>query len=95
MNKILFLALAIAIAAVVGVVGLTVTQEVQAHCNGIGNCNGIQGVAAVAAVMMEEAVMVVMTSLLLIPIFVITFGCAHHVPITACYNNIIRFARQT
>jgi hypothetical protein len=24
-------------------VGLTVTQEVVAHCDGIGNCNGIQG----------------------------------------------------
>jgi hypothetical protein len=23
--------------------GLTVTQEVEAHCDGIGNCNGIQG----------------------------------------------------
>lgn len=43
MNKILFLALAIAIAAIAGVMGLTVTQEVQAHCDGIGNCNGIQG----------------------------------------------------
>ncbi|MFZ0512459.1 MAG: hypothetical protein WAM14_12700 [Candidatus Nitrosopolaris sp.] len=28
---------------VAGVAGLTVTQEVQAHCDGIGNCNGIQG----------------------------------------------------
>jgi hypothetical protein len=35
-----------------------------------------RGVAVVAAVMMEEAVMVVMTSLLLIPIFVTTFGMA-------------------
>jgi hypothetical protein len=43
MNKILFLGLAIAIAAIVGVMGLTVTQEVEAHCDGIGNCNGIQG----------------------------------------------------
>ena len=43
MNKILFLALAIAIAAVAGVMGLTLTQEVQAHCECIGNCNGIQG----------------------------------------------------
>ena len=43
MNKILFLTLAIAIAAVAGMMGLTVTQEVQAHCDGIGNCNGIQG----------------------------------------------------
>jgi len=24
-------------------VGLTVTQEVEAHCDGIGNCNDIQG----------------------------------------------------
>ena len=23
--------------------GLTVTQEVEAHCDGIGNCNDIQG----------------------------------------------------
>ncbi|MFZ0515135.1 MAG: hypothetical protein WAM14_26295 [Candidatus Nitrosopolaris sp.] len=44
MNKMIFLAMAIAIAvAVAGVTGLTVTQEVQAHCDGIGNCNGIQG----------------------------------------------------
>ena len=43
MNKILFLALAIAIAAVGGVMGLTVTQEVEATCDGIVNCNGIQG----------------------------------------------------
>jgi hypothetical protein len=43
MNKILFLALAIAIAAIAGVMGPTVTQEVQAHCDGVGNCNGIQG----------------------------------------------------
>jgi hypothetical protein len=26
-----------------GVMGLTVTQEVQAYCDGVGNCNGIQG----------------------------------------------------
>ena len=32
-----------ALATVVGVTGLTVTQEVMAHCDGIGNCNGIQG----------------------------------------------------
>jgi hypothetical protein len=43
MNKILFLALVVAIAAIAGVMGLTVTQEVEAHCDGIGNCNGIQG----------------------------------------------------
>jgi hypothetical protein len=42
MNKILFLALAIAI-AVAGLAGLITTQEVHAHCDGIGNCNGIQG----------------------------------------------------
>jgi hypothetical protein len=35
--------LTIAIAAVAGMMGLTVTQEVEAHCDGIGNCNGIQG----------------------------------------------------
>ena len=43
MNKMLFLAFAIAIAAVAGVMGLTVTQEAEAHCDGVGNCNGIQG----------------------------------------------------
>lgn len=37
-----FLALTIAI-AVAGVMVLTVTQEVKSHCDGIGNCNGIQG----------------------------------------------------
>jgi hypothetical protein len=41
MNKILFLALAIAIAAVAGLTGLTVSQEVQAHCDGIGNAFSI------------------------------------------------------
>jgi hypothetical protein len=43
MNKMVFLAMAIAIAAAAGLAGLTVTQEVEAHCDGIGNCNGIQG----------------------------------------------------
>jgi hypothetical protein len=43
MNKILFLAMAIAIAVLAGVTGFTVSQEAQAHCDGIGNCNGIQG----------------------------------------------------
>jgi len=38
--------------------GVTVTQEVEAHCDGIGNRNGIQA----AAVMMEEAVMAMMTN---------------------------------
>jgi citrate lyase alpha subunit len=43
MNKIIFPTLAIAIVAIAGVVELTVTQQVQPHCDGIGNCNGIQG----------------------------------------------------
>jgi hypothetical protein len=42
MNKILFLALAIAITAVAGLSGLTAIQDVNAHCDGIGNCNGFQ-----------------------------------------------------
>ena len=49
MNKMLFLAMAIAIAAVVGVAGLTVTQKAQAHVMVLETVMAFKVVAVVAA----------------------------------------------